>query len=434
MTKESVTILSVVVNAFLGASKIVVGSMINSAALLADGVHSITDFISSLGVYIGTKVAKKPVDKEHPYGHYAAETISGLLVVFLLVVSAVWIIYDGLNSIFSQEVVRFGSVGLAVIIISIILNEAMSRLKFYWGKKEESLALIADAEHSRTDAISSIGVLIALIAVKYFLYADGLIAVLIGAYILKKSYSLGREVVDNLLGTRDEKAEEIVRKHCQEKNIALVNLRTRKIGAIISAEIIIKLDARLKVEEAEAVSNGLQSDLLGKIKNLKYVVVQVESHKLKAGFIRPRWGRRLGSGEGIGLAPTSAFSSFFIPEKKGYRIIIPVKDNEIHDDFGAPEYLVVDLSPHQKFGSGDKDKESNKILEKQLIKNPYFTPEAGSGMKVVKIARADEIITKKIGPGACQRAKEMGVKVTIIGPEKKLSDVLQPLTPTTNQG
>ncbi len=416
MTKESVTILSVLVNAFLGAGKIGIGLMINSAALLADGIHSITDFISSLGVYVGIKVARKPVDKEHPYGHYAAETISGLLVVFLLMVSAVWIVYDGLNSILNQEIVRFGALGLAIIIISIILNEAMSRLKFRWGKKEESLALIADAEHSRTDAISSIGVLAALVATKYFLYADGLIAILIGAYILKKSYSLGKEVVDNLLGVRDEKAEEIIREYCREKNIALVNLKTRKIGAITFAEITIKLDARLKVEQAEAVSKTLQNDLLEKIKNLKYVVVQIESHKLKAGLIRPRWGRQTMQMQQIESVPVSVF------KKKGYRIIIPMRDNEIYNDFGAPEYLVVDLSPHQKFGSGGKD--DNQILQKQLIKNPYFTPQAGSGMKIVKIVGPDEIITQKIGPGANQRAQELGIKVTIADPKKKLSDIL----------
>jgi cation diffusion facilitator family transporter len=295
MTKESVTILSVLVNAFLGASKVVVGLLVNSAALLADGIHSITDFISSLGVYVGTKVAKKPIDEKHPYGHFAAETISGLLVVFLLVVSAVWIIYDGLNSVLNKEIVQFGAIGLIIVIISIILNEAMSRLKFYWGKKENSLALIADAEHSRTDAISSVGVLVALIATKYFIFADGVIAILIGGYILKKSYSLGREVVDNLLGMRDAEIEEIIREHCKKKNIALTALRTRKIGAVSSAEITIKLDARLKVEQAETISKTLQSELLAQINNLKYVVVQIESHGAKTSFIRqrPRWGQQM---------------------------------------------------------------------------------------------------------------------------------------------
>ena len=404
MNKESVTILSVFVNIFLGASKLTVGFIINSAALIADGVHSCTDFISSLGVYFGARVAKKPVDREHPYGHYAAETISGLLVVFLLVVSAVWIIYDGLNSVLNKEVVQFGIIGIVVIIISIILNEAISRLKFRWGKKEESLALIADAEHSRTDAISSVGVLVALLATKYFLYADGMIAILIGGYILKKSYSLGREVVDNLLGTRDEKAEEIIKKHCQQEGIVITDLKSRKIGAVTSAEITIKLDARLKVEEAELISKTLQNKLVSKINRLEYVVVQIESHQLRAGFVRPRWGR------GAGFVPEGKIELTAIPEKKGYRVIIPIKDDEIYNDFGAPEYLVV-------------DKEDAQILQKQRIKNPYFTPVMGSGMKIVKMAQADEIITQKIGPGARERAQELGIKVTIIGPEKKLSDI-----------
>ena len=292
MDKQGVTIFSVFGNIFLGAIKIIAGFMINSVALIADGIHSTTDFMSSLAVFFGVRLAKKPVDKEHPYGHYAAETISGLVVVFVMIISGIWIIYDGVNSIIHQEMIEIGIIGFIVVGVSIILNEAMARLKFKYGKKEQSIALIADAEHSRADVISSIGVLCALAVSNFFPYADGLFAILIGAYILRKSYHLGREVVDNLLGARDEKAEEIIREHCEKQNISITNLRTRKIGEITSAEIIIKLRSNLLVDEAEQVSKNLQQELMDKIKNLKYVVVQIESHKLTGESIRPRWGSR----------------------------------------------------------------------------------------------------------------------------------------------
>ena len=99
------------------------------------------------------------------------------------------------------------------------------------------------------------------------------------------------------------------------------------------------------------------------------------------------------------------------PSKRGYRIIIPIKDNEIYDDFGASEYLIV-------------DKENGKILQKEIIKNPYFSPEAGRGMRIVKETNADEIITKRIGPGAKERAEELGIKVTIVPLDKKLAEIL----------
>ena len=405
MNKEKVSILGILVNFFLGGSKFLVGLMINSAALMSEGIHSGLDLISSFVTFLGIKVAKKPVDEKHPYGHYIAETIGGFVVVILLAGAGIWIIYEGISRIFTKEIVEFSLIGILIISISIILNEVMARLKFKYGRKEESLALVADAEHSRADVVSSIGVLIALIAVKYFWVADGIITFLIGLYILKESYEIGRETTDNLLGVKDEKAEKRIKEICQERNIAISNLKTRKIGAATFAEITIKLDPQLRVEEAETISKSLQDELINKVKNLKYAVIQIESHEIKTGFIKPRWGRRFRF-RGRFQPPR-----LIGPSKRGYRIIIPIKDNEIYDDFGASEYLIV-------------DKENGKILQKEIIKNPYFSPEAGRGMRIVKETNADEIITKRIGPGAKERAEELGIKVTIVPLDKKLAEIL----------
>lgn len=393
MSKESVSILSVLVNAAVGLAKALIGLMINSSALLADGIHSITDFISSLGVYIGIKVAKKPVDKEHPYGYYAAETVSGLIVVFLLVISAILIVYDGLKSILEKETVQLELIGFAVIVVSVILVESMARLKFKYGRQEESLALIADAKHSRADVFSSLGVLAGLILTPYFAYADGLMAIAIGLYILKESFSLGKEVVDNLLGVRDEKTEEAIRKYCQQNNIELVSLKSQKIGSATLAEATIKLESRLKVVEAEAISKKMQEELISQIKNLQYLLVQIESHKIKQGFIRQRWGRGMSFQQRFG---------FFGPEKKGYRIIVPFKDNKFSPDFGSLEYLII-------------DKKDGKVIQREIVKNPYFEEIGGKGggIRFVKSLQPDEIIVGEIGQGAQEKLKEMNIKLTI---------------------
>jgi len=385
MNKESVSILSVLVNAVIGLAKALIGLLINSSALLADGIHSITDFISSLGVYIGIKVSKKPVDEKHPYGYYAAETVSGLMVVFLLVFSAILIVFNGLKSILDKETVQLSLIGFVVVIISIILVESMARLKFKYGRQEESLALIADAQHSRADVFSSLGVLAGLILTPYFIYADGIMAVAIGLYILKESFGLGREVVDNLLGVRDEKTEQAIRNYCQEKNIELVSLKSQKIGSATLAEATIKLEARLRVEEAEVISKKMQEELIKNIKNLEYLLIQIESHKVKQGFIRSKWGG--------GKSFHKKFVSLGL-EKKGYRIVIPFKDGKPCDDFGSSEYLII-------------DKEDNEILEKQTVENPYFEKGRGFGMRFVKSIDPDEIIVKKIGSNAQQKLKEL---------------------------
>lgn len=419
MNKEKIALIGILVNFFLGVSKFLAGLVINSAALMADGIHSGLDVFSSLFTYFGIKVARKPATKKYPYGLYSAEALGGLMVTLLLFGSGVWIIWEGITQVLEKEIVQFSLWGILIIIISIILNEIMARLKFEYGRKEESLALIADAEHSRADVLSSAGVLIGLVAVKYFLWADGIIAFLVGLYILKESYGIGKETTDNLLGVMDEKAEKNIQEICQKRNIGISSLKTRKIGAATFAEITISLNPQLTVGQATAVSKNLQEDLIKEIKNLKYAVIQIETHKIKEGFVRPRWGwgwERGWSG-GWGRRRRFRFREEFLPRpifgplKKGYRIIIPVKDNEIYYDFGAPEYLIV-------------DKEDDKVLQKEVIKNPYFARGRGFGMRIIRDTNADEIITKRIGPGATEKAAELGIKVRIVPFDKKLADIL----------
>ncbi len=408
MNKEKVSILSIIVNVFLGGSKFLAGWFLNSAALMADGVHSGLDIVSSFAAFLGIKTAKKPVDEKHPYGYYLAETMAGLAISLFLALSGGWILYEGITRLISRETPEFSPIGIIVIVISIIVTEAMARLKFKVGKKEESLALVADGEHSRADALSSVGVLAALVAVNYFWQADGIITILIGVYILKESFGVGKEATDNLLGVKDPQTEERIKGICKKEGIEVSSLRTRKIGGGTMAELTIKLDSSLKVQEAESVSKSLQENLAGSIERLKFVIVQVESHELKSSFVRSRWGgfgRRFRGGGRMGA---------LLPQlpKKGYRVIIPLEKGEIPDDFGAPEYLVL-----------DKDKGGN-ILQRRTVKNPDYTSEKGRGMRFVRSVEADEIITKKMGPGAKERAQETGIKVTIIPKDKKLKDII----------
>ncbi|MBD3360026.1 MAG: cation diffusion facilitator family transporter [Candidatus Buchananbacteria bacterium] len=401
MNKEKVSIISILINIFLAVIKLIVGFIINSVALISDGIHSFLDIISSIISYLGIKIAQKPVDEKHPYGYYVAETLAGLGITILLAVSAGWIIYEGVEQIRKQTTVNLAIWGFLVVIISIILNEIIARLKFKYGEKEESLALIADAEHSRADALSSIGVLIGLILATFFIYADGIIAILIGLYILKESYNIGRTTTDNLLGVKDEKTEKIIKNICQTKNIEISDLKTRKIGSATFAELTIKLKKDLKVNQAEEISKELQEELLNKISLLKQVVIQIESHNIKQGIIRPRFGQRYGfRGKFEKIGPT----------KKGYRIIIPIKNNEIYNEFGSPRYLII-------------DKKNNKITQKEIIKNPHFNAKGGHGIRFVKSVEPDEIITKTIGNGAKQKLKDLNIKINLIKPDTKLKDI-----------
>jgi len=413
MDKEKVSIISTFVNVLLGASKLFVGLLSNSATLIADGIHSTLDVLSSFVTFLGIRSSQKPADVKHPYGHYAKETLAGLIVALLLAVTGGWIIYEGITQLISPEEVDINMWGYAVVIASIVINEVMARIKFRYGKEGESLALIGDAKHSRADAISSVGVLAGLFLIRFFPAADGILAILIGIYILKESLSIGKEVSDNLVGVRDVRTEEKIKKVCQDMKIPLDDVKTKKIGPAVFGELSLGFDPRMKLDEAETISKKLQDKLLADISELKYVVVKLESHNLKEGAIKPEWsGFGRGSGRFRFRQKRGGFIEEMGPPKEGYRIAIPVKDNEIYKDFGAPEYLII-------------DKKDGKIVHKETISNPSFSPEQGWGMRMVRSVKPDEIITKSIGEGARENAEGMGIKITVIQKDKKLADIIK---------
>ncbi len=404
MNQEKVSILSTFVNFGLSASKLFFGLTIGSAALVADGVHSGVDIISSFGTYLGIKVAKKPVDENHPYGHYRAESLAGLFVTIFLAGSGVWIIYEAVEKFLGKTQETFFSLGaIILVVITIVINELMARLKFYYGKKHESLSLIADAEHSRADVLSSAGVLLSLFLIRYFAPIDGIIAFLIGGYILFESFKLGREITDSILDVANKDIEERIKRICRSHEIGISELKTRKIGSANFAEIKIKLPPKLKVGDVQKITDTLEDRLLKNIPGLKQIVISIKSYQMARSVILPKLGKKIGELEGFEQIG---------PEKKGKRIIIPFKENEISQDFGADKYLVIDTKGEE-------------ILLKKIFKNPYFKHNLPHGSRFAKAIRADEIFVKQIGENAKKSLENFGIEIKIVAPEKNINNVLE---------
>ena len=175
MNTQKVSIISTIVNLAFTVLKLVLGFLINSAALIADAIHSGLDVFSSFVTFLGIKSSKKPVDEKYPYGYYRTESLAGFVVTILLAITAVWILYEGISRFFVDERVEFSIWAIILMIASVIINGVMANIKFHYGHKEQSLSMVADAEHSRADAISSLGVLIGLILVKFFVLAENLL-------------------------------------------------------------------------------------------------------------------------------------------------------------------------------------------------------------------------------------------------------------------
>jgi cation diffusion facilitator family transporter len=404
MDQERISLLSTIVNFLLAAAKLGAGILINSVALIADAIHSILDIFSSFITFLGIRVAKKPVDETHPYGFYRAEGLAGFIVTLILFITALWIIWEGINRFLKTEVVIFSFWAIGLMILSVILNEVMARLKFHYGRKYESLSLVADAEHSRADVLSSIGVLIGLILIKYYIFADAIVAILVGVYIVWESFKIGREITDSLLDVSNKDIEERIRKICLAHKIEIFEMKTRKIGGANFAELKINIDPKLRVNEVGKITKNLEDRLLRNIPELKYIVISIEPHEMKRETILSEFGPKICATEGLEEVG---------PKKLGKRIIIPLENGRISQSFGAKEYLVLDKN------------ETGEILQKEVVKNPYFEKDTPHGARFVKAVSADKIFTRNIGPNAKKNLESFEIEIEIIPKNKKIENILK---------
>ena len=293
--KEKISIISIAVNAFLSAIKIAVGLISHSSSILAEGIHSFMDIFSSFIGYLGIRASKKPADKKHPYGHFKYEVLSGVAITLILFITGLWIIYEAYEKLSSPENIKIGYLAILVMFFSVVANGITSQVKIYYGKKENSVSLLADGWHDRTDIVASSAVLIGLFFIKYWPYIDSTLAVLVGLYIIKESFSIGKEAVDSLLDvSAGEEIEEKIKSVVKKENIEMISLKTQKKGAAITANLEIELPHNLSVEDATKISERLRKKLIATIENLYYVIIQIKSHDTETGFYKPAFGQGLG--------------------------------------------------------------------------------------------------------------------------------------------
>jgi len=311
----------------LAGGKIAVGVFSNSAAILAEGIHSFMDIFSSAVGYVGIRISTKPEDKKHPYGHYKFEVLAGTVITLILLATGAGIIYEAYRNFLNPEKIEIGYLAFGIMIFSAAVNEIMARLKIHYGKKENSVSLLSDGFHSRIDVYTSLAVFAGLFLTKYWIYTDSLLAFLIGAYIIKKSFSLGKEAVDSLLDvSAGEEIEEKIKVIAKTQSIEISSLKTQKKGSAVTANFEIELPSNLNVEKATEISNNLREKLMKEIENLSYVAIQIKSHEISTGFYKPEFGRGFGwqrrgrfKGE-IQQAKGEGPGGYCVCQKCGYKI------------------------------------------------------------------------------------------------------------------
>jgi len=417
--KEKISIYGLLTNLVLTGLKIFAGIISGSVALIAEAIHSGLDIFSSFVAYLGIKFAKKPADEKHPYGYHQSETIAGFLVTLILIVSAFWIIYEGISQLSGEHGEVFSILGLVVIGISAILNEIMARLKFYWGNKENSLSLITDAEHSHADVWASVGVFVGLFLTKYWPIADGILAIFIGLYILYECIDLTKETVGGLLDIRDGDTEEKIKNLFKKLDTEITDIKSRKIGGYGSAEVKIILPKNYSLEQAQETINNLEKQAQEKIENLKHIVINFEAEGEE--YIKQTsfgtFGRRFGQGvQKKGLAFEQKKQDIEKTKEKGIqKIVIPLQNGkqEIAKEFGADRYLLIETK-------------NNKIIKKEIVKNQFADENSKYSLRFIKSIGATKIIANHIGQGAKANIEALGIDTQIINNEK-LVNILESL-------
>ncbi|MHA1636608.1 MAG: cation-efflux pump [Candidatus Thorarchaeota archaeon] len=272
---------SVIAALVLTALKLVVGVMTNSLGILSEAMHSGMDFIAAGITLVAVRKASKEPDSEHQYGHGKIENFSALIETIILWITVVWILFEAVRRIETAEWAEASLLGIAVMVISIIIDYERSRMLFRTAKKHGSQALEADALHFQTDMISSIVVLIGLGFVWFGLpIADPIAAIGVAIVIFAVSYRLGRRALDALLDSAPQELRDEVDKRCAriEGVIDCKRVRTRLSGPELFVDIVVTVEKETTVDRAHEIADSIEQSLVDLAHQVD-VVVHIEPNE-----------------------------------------------------------------------------------------------------------------------------------------------------------
>lgn len=203
-------IVSVVLNLLLFALKYYAGVVSLSVALIADAWHTLSDSLTSLVVIFGIRMSSRKPDKEHPFGHGRWQQVSAIIIAILLAVVGFEFIRDSVNKLTEHESADFGIWAYVATIASIVLKEGLAQYAFRIARITKNSSVKADGWHHRSDAFSSVLVLIGLFLNTYFWWVDSVLGMLVSLMLFYAAYHIIREAVNKILG--EEPSEEIIGK------------------------------------------------------------------------------------------------------------------------------------------------------------------------------------------------------------------------------
>lgn len=284
-----VTVVGFFTNLILTIGKIIAGIIGRSGAMVADGMHSLSDFATDIIVLVFVRVSSKDYDSSHQYGHGKFETFATMLISFALMVVGFGIFWSGLQKVISSikgEVIEQpGVIALVAAIVSIVSKEALYWYTIKTGKNVNSQAVIANAWHHRSDAFSSIGTALGISGAIYlgekWRVLDPIAGIIVSFFIMRVAWEIAKPSIKELLETSlpDEEVNEI---SSIIKNVSGVKdfhkLKTRKIGNLTAIEAHVKVNKDLSVESSHNIASEIEKLLRNKYGPQTHIGIHIEPY------------------------------------------------------------------------------------------------------------------------------------------------------------
>ena len=276
-----VSIISIIANVVLAAFKLVAGILAHSSAMVSDAIHSASDVFSTFVVMIGIKIASKEPDEEHPYGHERMECVAAIILATILCITGLGIGKNALEFITgnSSEVSVPGMLALIAAIVSIIVKEAMFWYTRHYAKRIDSGALMADAWHHRSDALSSIGAFIGIIFARMgYVMMDSIACLVICVFIVKAAYDIFKDAIDKMVDKScslevEAEIRTIVMSVDGVKGID--SLSTRLFGNKMYVDIEIRADGEKTLNETHEIAEAVHDSIEAQFEKVKHIMVHV---------------------------------------------------------------------------------------------------------------------------------------------------------------
>ena len=286
-----VTVLGSIVNFLLLVFKFIAGFMGHSSAMIADAVHSLSDFVTDVIVLLFVNISSKPKDESHDYGHGKYETLATSIVGIVLLCVGAGLFWEGASKIYDYYVKDVplespGMIALIAALVSIAAKELLYRITVLVGRRQNSQVVIANAWHHRSDAFSSIGTAIgiggAILLGEQWRVLDPLAAVVVSVFIVKVALQLVIPAINDLL-------EKSLPKEIEDEILAIItatpevrnphNLRTRRIGNSFAIEAHIRVDGQTTVLRAHEITLDIERRLREKFGSATHIALHVEPIK-----------------------------------------------------------------------------------------------------------------------------------------------------------